>query len=155
LRSTIQLTPGEHAVHYLFEQQANEQPVQCEQCHTPYEPLIITPTMAKTYANLLLNEIWRLAEDRLMRADHIVFIGYSMPDSDVYLRCMLKRALYANVKGFKRADGMRVPCPISVINYDPDYHEATHNQVYNRYTSLFGPIEYFAEGFESYAKRSS
>jgi hypothetical protein len=151
----VQLTPGEHAVQYLFEQQDTDQPIQCEQCHTRYEPLIIMPSMAKTYANPLLNDIWRQAEDQLMRANHVIFLGYSMPEADGYLRYMIKRALYGNLKGFKRNSERHEPCRISVIDYDPNYTTTTHNRVFDRYTTLFGTIEYFAEGFEAYAKRTS
>jgi len=109
--------------------------------------------MTKTYENPLLNEIWRRAEDSLMRADEIVFLGYSMPDSDVYLRCMFKRCIYGNLRGFKRYGEARPVCPITVIDYDPDYDPKTRNIVHERYLRVFGSVDYFAEGFEAFARR--
>ncbi len=82
-------------VYYIFEG-CEDQECMCRDCGTKYEPLIIAPTLLKTYENTLLRLIWREAEDKISKADEVVFVGYSMSDADVQLRCMFKRALYGN-----------------------------------------------------------
>ncbi|TNE69294.1 hypothetical protein EP331_14560 [bacterium] len=45
-------------------------------------PLIIPPTWNKVKESEQLQQIWQTASDRISQADNIVFIGYSLPDSD-------------------------------------------------------------------------
>lgn len=47
-------------------------------------PLIIPPVKAKDYALFgeLFRKVWTCAEDALVRADHILLIGYSFPRTD-------------------------------------------------------------------------
>src|SRR5947207_2803724 len=81
----LDVTAGIKSVHYIFCDPA----LVCPECHSRYEALIVAPTMFKSYSNLILAEIWRAVEDRLANAAEVVFIGYSLPDADVHLRCIL------------------------------------------------------------------
>lgn len=54
--------------------------------------LIITPTFMKSLDNLNLKNIWHNAYIDISEADHLVFIGYSFPDADFEMRCLLKKA---------------------------------------------------------------
>lgn len=76
--------------------------VNCPYCRT-YEnsigedpmlrSLIITPTFIKSFDNLNLKNIWHNAYIDVSEAEHIVFIGYSFPDADFEMRCLLKKAV--------------------------------------------------------------
>jgi hypothetical protein len=146
----ITLTHSEMGVQYIFSNGADASRGTCPQCHSHFEALIITPTMAKSYVNPLLNEIWRKAEDKITTADEIVFAGYSLPSADVYLKCMLKRAVFANMQGYKRGKPRQELCPISVIDFDPDYTSEQRNDVHNRYLQLFGAVNYYPNGLAAF-----
>ena len=52
----------------------------------------------KSLDNINIKNIWHNAYIDLSEADHIVFIGYSFPDADFEMRCLLKKAVKSNVK---------------------------------------------------------
>ncbi len=60
--------------------------------------LIITPTFLKSLDNLNVKNIWHNAFIDVSEADKLVFIGYSFPDADFEMRCLLKKACKASVK---------------------------------------------------------
>ena len=60
--------------------------------------LIITPTFLKSLENLNLKNIWHNAFIDISEADEIVFIGYSFPDADFEMRCLLKKACKSTAK---------------------------------------------------------
>jgi hypothetical protein len=151
----IVVTQSDEGVQYIFNLSQQSSKGVCDQCGSRYEPLIITPSLTKSYANLLLNAIWRQAEDRLARADQIVFVGYSLPDADAYVKAMFKRAIYTNIKGYKRDSARQDTPSISVIDYDPDYDPEEGNEIQNRYVRLFGPVEYYPQGFGSFINKAA
>ena len=97
----------------------------------------------------MLREVWRRAEEKISRADEIVFIGYSLPDADAQLRCMLLRALFTNRNRQNNEEGAAQKCKIHVVGNSPSFSE-THQ----RYISRFGEVEYHSKGFEGYLRRS-
>ena len=139
----LDVTIGEKGVHYIYEE---ERDFACPDCQGRYDPLIITPTLLKTYNNILLREVWRQAEDKVSKADGVVFIGYSLPDADVQLRCMLKRALFK--KSIRR--GGTSTCKICVVSKSPPDNEKHSNETHRRYMKQFGDVEYYADGFQGY-----
>jgi hypothetical protein len=90
-------------------------------CSSDYEPLIIMPSYYKDYGNRVFKEIWQLAEDALANAKEWIFIGYSLPDSDVRMRSILLAAL-------ARSSSIK----ISIC--DPD----KKNEVQERYLRFLG-----------------
>ena len=62
--------------------------------------LILTPTFMKSFNNLYIKNIWHNAYIDISEADHIVFIGYSLPDADFEMRCLLKKSIkdYASIE---------------------------------------------------------
>ncbi len=60
--------------------------------------LIITPTFMKSLSNLNLKNIWHNAYIDVSEADRLIFIGYSFPDADFEMRCLLKKAVKTNAK---------------------------------------------------------
>src|SRR5664279_2590872 len=129
--------------HYIFDS-GKHKIEHCSVCNVPYEPVIITPSFLKSYDNLYISYVWRQAEMKLAEADQIVFIGYSMPDADMILRCMFRRAYFTHLQ----LSGQR--SIIRVIDYDPNYDPAKPNDVYGRYKHLFGEISYDHTGFIPY-----
>lgn len=115
--------------------------IPCDDCHTPLEPILITPSFLKNYNNSFIVEVWRKAQERLQRADEVFFVGYSMPDADIELRMFFTRALYANKLIH---DGRR--CRITVI----DKSESDKSAVRVRYEKIFGEVEYYKDGFDRY-----
>jgi len=134
----LDITEGQNGALLTFD---DERPVQCRPCGCPYEPLIITPTLLKSYASGLLVEVWRRAEKRIACADHLVFIGYSLPDADIEVKGMIKRADYNSA--LWRAG--RVRPKITVVDIEP-----SDSELAGRYRRLFGEIEYLPIGFVKY-----
>jgi SIR2-like domain len=140
----LDVTIGRKGVHYIYEEDYEEgRDFACPDCQGRYYPLIITPTLLKTYDNILLREVWRQAEDKVSRADEVVFIGYSLPDADVLLRCMLKRALFRK----RNRRGGSSACQISVVDKSP-----RDGETHKRYIKQFGRVEYHVNGFEGFIR---
>ena len=59
---------------------------------TSLAPIIVPPTFFKLMSNVQLQQIWRHAERALLSARRIVFCGYSLPDADLHVKYLLKRA---------------------------------------------------------------
>jgi hypothetical protein len=129
----LDITEGQKGALFTFD---DAQPAHCVDCGCPYETLIITPTLLKSYANGLLVEVWRCAEKRIVRADHLVFIGYSLADADIEIKCMIKRATYRRLRP-----------KVTVVDIEPP-----DSGLAERYRRLFGEIEYLSMGFVEYVR---
>ncbi len=124
--------------------------------------LIITPTFMKSLNNLNVKNIWHNASIDISEADHIVFIGYSFPDADFEMRCLLKKSVKNNAditvvlsdsdnpnkvkktllaKGFSEKDADDLVCRMHLP--------------FERYESFFGEnkVTFDYHGFSSYVKR--
>ena len=117
--------------------------------------LIITPTFLKDLNNLNIKNIWHNALIELSEASKVVFIGYSFPDADFEMRCLLKKALKPETK-------------IDVVLHntdDPQYYKnildgyAGVDQIIaklslpeGRYRSFFGKtgLDFYYCGMEDY-----
>ena len=60
--------------------------------------MLITPTFLKSLENLSLKNIWHNAYLDLSEATKLVFIGYSFPDADFEMRCLLKKAVTNDIQ---------------------------------------------------------
>ena len=58
---------------------------ECGQALDP-EPVVIPPTWSKSAHHNRLSRVWSQAAEELSDADHIVVIGYSLPESDAFFR---------------------------------------------------------------------
>ena len=143
----LDVTVGMKGVRYIYEE---DHGFMCPDCHGRYEPLIITPTLLKIYSNVLLREVWRRAEDKVSKADKVVFIGYSLPDADVQLRCMFSRAFYKNRVRSRDLQGKTSSCKICVVGSSPP-----NSDTHKRYIKLFGEVEYYADGLRGYMEHLS
>ena len=124
--------------------------------------LIITPTFMKSLDNLNVKNIWHNAFIEVNEASHIVFIGYSCPDADFEMRCLLKKAIRDDVK-------------VTVVLHSSDNPEFYLNEFMSkgydgeeakrlaqkmllpeeRYKTFFGEdkVSFVYEGFEKYVDR--
>jgi hypothetical protein len=116
------------------------QPKECPECSTPMRAVIITPTRAKDYRNPHIQGIWYEAERALRRAEHVCFIGYSLPDDDLEVIDLLRRGL-----------GNVTPSCITVVEYDEAHRAIGDHPVGRRYQSMFGSsIEWHTGGFQGW-----
>jgi hypothetical protein len=145
----LDVTAGMKSTHYIFSEPA----ITCPECNSRYEALIVAPTMFKSYSNLVLGEIWRAVEDRLASTAEVVFIGYSLPDADVHLRCILMRSLFRNRS---RPSSHCAPA-VRVIGYEncppEQYYSQAPSPTHARYQRLFGAVDFDPTGFASYLQR--
>jgi hypothetical protein len=113
----------------------------CRDCGTPLRPVIITPTRAKDYRNPHVQAIWYHAERMLRKAEHVCFIGYSLPDDDLEVIDLLRRSLWH-----------LAPECITVVEAvkakDHVNRQIERNPVGRRYQSIFGRgIDWHCDGF--------
>jgi len=67
--------------------------------HAPkLRSMLITPTFLKDLNNLHLKNIWHNAFIDISEANQLVFVGYSFPDADFEMRCLLKKAVKTNTE---------------------------------------------------------
>lgn len=83
---SLTITPKEKSVSTIA-----ERPKKCVNCDTQMIPIIIPPTFFKIMSNHFLQLIWRKAEHALLRANKIIFCGYSFPDADIHIKYLFKR----------------------------------------------------------------
>jgi len=78
---------------WLPESQFNADDI-CILCGSPLVPVIIPPTLAKSFEQFpKMGFIWSLAYRELCKADNIVIFGISFAPSDYYLRWLLRSAV--------------------------------------------------------------
>lgn len=95
--------------------------IRCE--HPNFSPAFVPPTYAKLAEKRWLKTMWRQAFEALKAADTLLIIGYSMPQTDGFIRALIHASLAE-----KRKDGFKV------FAIDPDPKELLHE----RYNRLFG-----------------
>lgn len=123
--------------------------------------LIITPTFLKSLDNLNIKNIWRNAYIDISEADHLVFIGYSFPDADFEMRCLLKKSVKntADIKVVLCESDNPIILLDDLTQKGYTYKEAENivdkmNLPSKRYISFFGEdkVDFFYGGFSSYIK---
>jgi len=58
----------------------------CRNCRSAFRPTIVPPSWNKSEYRESLVQVWRHAAAQLGKADRIVVIGYSLPESDAFFR---------------------------------------------------------------------
>lgn len=112
----------------------------CPTCEGPMRVLIIPPTPLKVPPSPFLSALWKKAEWELAQAEEIVFIGYSLSESDANIRYLLFRGFFGYTP------------KVTVVLKEPPTDPAS--PVMGRYERLFpGGVEFFCSGFESYLRR--
>lgn len=112
----------------------------CPRCGAATRPVLITPTHAKDYRNPHITSVWYGAEQALRGADHAVVVGYSLPEDDLEVAYLLKRALGGAGK-------------VTVIDHDKEMRGVREHPVGRRYRALFGDrVAWHPEGFAAWVK---
>ena len=108
--------PGSEGLKFNFslkddEDRKKEQGAIClAKLHGTIKPLEIVPPTWNKGSNKKLRDSWKLAYNKLKEANQIRILGYSLPESDSYVRYLLKAAVL-DAKNLKKID---------VICLDPD-----------------------------------
>lgn len=117
-----------------------------EYCTSPYQILLVSPTMFKVYDNRIIKEVWKEAEQVISHSDYIIFIGYSLSKADIHIRCMLTKAIASAENRPK----------ILVVDYKKDNNQeksAKLNKTGDRYKHLLGEnVKFRTYGFEYFVK---
>jgi NAD-dependent SIR2 family protein deacetylase len=123
-----------------LESRYGSQGAPCTECGAQVRPVLITPTHLKDYRNPHISDVWYEAERMLRRADRVIIVGYSLPEDDVDVIYLLKRALE------------KVPASqITVVELDREKRGLREHPVGRRYRSLFGDeLDWHPEGFAAW-----
>ena len=66
----------------------------CRICGTGYDIAIVPPSMKKSFEKFpKLGLLWHVAFEKLRGAETIIMIGMSLPESDYYLRWLIREAM--------------------------------------------------------------
>lgn len=111
----------------------------CEIDGSLQRPLIVPPTWQKVYENPHLVKIWLRAAEVLSRTDKVIFVGYSLPDSDIRLKYLFKKFLYR--------DDVSLKPKISVVLREDEETK----EIEKRYKRIFGQdVNTITEGFKKF-----
>jgi hypothetical protein len=92
---------------------------------------IVAPTHFRDLPDQFLRQVWRDAYNTLRRAEHIIVVGYSLPETDIAVRYLLQRALLVRKLQIEPLEWWN-NLKIDVVDPDP------HGYVEARWRSLFG-----------------
>ncbi|MER9255366.1 SIR2 family protein [Mesorhizobium sp. M0598] len=110
-------------------------------CGAEMDGLVVTPSFVKRYSNVHLANIWRGAQKALEDASEWIFVGYSLPDDDLWIRSMLLRAVVIR-RGRKDLPIIRV------VSHQKDA------ELERRYSQLFQrDITFHTSGLLSFLKK--
>jgi hypothetical protein len=87
----IEITPWDKIAVKVFTESK-----ECVACGTPMEPIIVPPTYFKEMHNVYLQQIFQKSDKILMNSKKIFLCGYSLPDADLHIKYLLKRAELLN-----------------------------------------------------------
>lgn len=115
----------------------------CTICNNQFKSIIVPPTFYKEINNYYLNNIYHNINKTLYEIDHIIFCGYSMPDADLYIKFILKRAELYKERPFK----------VTVVNCYKGKSEEKIEKEKHKYRLFFnGEVNYTDNCFEDFSK---
>jgi NAD-dependent SIR2 family protein deacetylase len=120
------------------------QPCKTFQCGARTTPIVIPPTFFKVMSDYHLQQVWYSAQQKLAAADCVYFCGYSLPDADMHVRYLLKRA---------EVTAGRTP-KVFVITNHGDKKDADREAERSRYLRLYrdpSTVVYTSWTFEQFA----
>lgn len=140
----MHLTPKEKGVLTLI---SKDRSVKCYSCGGHYGHVLIPPTFFKVMTNPYLVQIWEKTEYALRQCDQVIFCGYSLPDADMHIKYVLKRAQMNRT-------GNSV-LKVSVVNHYGAKSKTEQKQERSRYERLFGKqaVNYTQISFEQFSER--
>jgi hypothetical protein len=114
-------------------------------CGAEMDGLIVTPSFVKRYSNLHLANIWKSAQQALGESNSWIFVGYSLPDDDLWIRGMLLRAV-----GARRYRGRRDNLVVHVVTRGKD------DALERRYRQLFPErVKFHLHGLQAFVEAQS
>ena len=122
----------------FFDQGYLQKIEQCKKDGCLLNWIIEPPSYFKKYNNIYIQNIWKKAFDIISQANKIIFIGYSMPEADIWFKYLLKKSCFKKKKKF------------IVINPSP-IDESIDNTIV-RYERLLGPVNYYQCNFKDFAQ---
>lgn len=142
---TINILENSKCGDFLFDDLTAEECKMCKQKRKEdmlLQSQLITPTMMKSLNSQLYNNLWAAARKALSAANHVVFVGYSLPIADFDFRFMLQQSIPNNAI-------------IDVVLYHNDNPDQTEQQNLKdllpekRYRDLFSKnkLNFFYDGF--------
>ncbi len=114
----------------------------CAQCNGIRRSIIVPPKYNKNLKNKYLKEVWRRAKKVLIKAEHIVFCGYSFPDADINVKYLLKQG------------ELHGPLPkVSVVNGFDEEGSDKHYIEEGRYKRFYSAkVDYTGMTFQEFVK---
>jgi hypothetical protein len=110
-------------------------------CTSPYEAVLVGPSLKQRYEHRVLRDTWARAEKILQSSGRLVIIGYSLPEADYLIRAMLARA-------FARRSRL-----VTVITMPRN--DAEQSLLEQRFRRLFPRCSFSTEGFERFVETGS
>ena len=147
----INIVNSDDCGNYLFDDKSQEI---CKSCritkNTDFllQSQIITPTMMKSLNSQLYTNLWSSAREALLKADHVYFVGYSLPIADFDFRYLLHQSISDKAK-------------IDVVLYrDDDPNQTEKSKLKDllpekRYRDLFAKnqMEFHYDGFGAFFEK--
>jgi hypothetical protein len=142
--NTLTLTPNvKGVIDLITDSDTNRDRAICRVCGSIMTPIIIPPTFYKDMSRVFLSLIWNKAENALIKADHIIFCGYSFPDADMHIKYLLKRVQINR----RRPGTLR----FTVINHHPDKRPGQVKDETSRYTRFLGSkVNFTKHSFDNF-----
>jgi len=109
------------------------------------EPLIIPPTYFKSMGNYYIQKVWKEADHALQKAHEVYLCGYSLPEADIHVKYLLKRAEMFNTNRSIK---------FYIINGNKETKEAKEEE--NRFKGFFRDpqeVHYTNLKFEEFSKK--
>ncbi|MBD3284899.1 hypothetical protein GF359_00890 [candidate division WOR-3 bacterium] len=115
----------------------------CTDCLSIREPVIVPPTYYKSMSNVFLGSVWNNAENALRRVTRVVFCGYSLPDADMHIKYLMKRA---------QTNRASPVFSVVVFNHYSGKDERVAEEEEVRYKRFFGDkvVDYTRKSFEEF-----
>jgi len=106
----------------------------CQICGSGLELVIVPPTMMKAFKRFpKFGFLWNLAFRKLVEAAELVMIGMSLPDSDYYLKWLIKEAML----------NKRDPPQLTIVNPNQDAIERTKALIGVETPRIFSDLDEF------------
>jgi hypothetical protein len=112
-----------------------------ERCTSPYETVLVGPSVEQRYEHRVLRDTWGRAERALQQADALVVVGYSMPDADFLIRALMARTFGPRSRA------------VTVVTAARRAFDA--RQLELRYRRLLANCRIEEDGFAAYVERLS
>ncbi len=110
-----------------------------ERCTSPYETVLVGPSLEQRYENHFLSATWARAEKALREAEALVIIGYSLPEADFLVRAMFARAFARRSSAVTVVTATRIPFEATLLE--------------RRYRRLLAHCRFDTGGFAGYVER--